>query len=72
MKRKKQLRRQLQMEHDLFADDLSDETVWALRSCLQSLQMALENRYLGQLMRHSKRLESLYDTARPWKTPPSR
>ena len=41
-----------------------------MRDCLQTLYMAFESRYLSQLMRHRKSLETLYDPAHPWRTPP--
>jgi hypothetical protein len=70
MKRKKILKRLLVLEQGLFPDGLSDEVVWAMRDCLQTLHMAFESRYLSQLMRHRKSLETLYDPEHPWRTPP--
>ena len=70
MKRKKILKRLLVLEQGLFPDGLSDEVVWAMRDCLQTLHMAFESRYLAQLIRHRKSLEMLYDPEHPWRTQP--
>ncbi len=70
MKRKKILKRLLVLEQGLFPDGLSDEVVWAMRDCLQTLHLAFESRYLSQLMRHRKGLEALHDPEHPWRTPP--
>ena len=70
MKRKKILKRLAAFEQGRFPDGLSDEVIWAMRDCLQTLHMAFESRYLGQLMRHRKSLETLYDPEHPWRTPP--
>jgi hypothetical protein len=70
MKRKTILKRLATLEEGLFPDGLSDEVVWAMRDCLQTLHMAFECRYLSQLIRHRKSLETLYDPQHPWRTPP--
>ena len=70
MKRKKIQQRLASREAGLFPDGLSDEAVWAMRDCLQTLHMAFESRYRGQLMRHRKSLETRYDPEHPWRTPP--
>jgi len=70
VKRKKILKRLVALEAGLFPDGLSDEAVWAMRDCLQTLHMAFERRYLSQLMRHRKSLQTLYDPEHPWRRPP--
>lgn len=70
MKRKKYFKRLATLEQGLFPDGLSDEVVWAMRDCLQTLHLAFESRYLSQLIRHRKSLETLYDPEHPWRTPP--
>lgn len=70
MKRKKILKRLATLEAGLFPDGLSDEAVWAMRDCLQTLHMAFESRYLSQLIRHRKSLQTPYDPDHPWRAPP--
>jgi hypothetical protein len=70
VKRKKILKRLVALEDGLFPEGLSDEAVWAIRDCLQTLHMAFESRYLSQLIRQRKSLETVYDPEHPWRTPP--
>jgi hypothetical protein len=70
VKRKKILKRLVALEDGLFPEGLSDEAVWAMRDCLQTLHMAFESRYLSQLIRQRKSLETVYDPEHPWRTPP--
>ncbi len=70
MRRKRILKRLATLEEGLFPDGLSDEVVWAICDCLQTLVMAFESRYLSQLIRHRKSLETLYDPEHPWRTAP--
>jgi hypothetical protein len=70
VKRKRILKRLAALEDGMFPDGLSDEVVWAMRESLQTLHMTFESRYLSQLMRHRKSLETLYDPEHPWRTPP--
>ena len=70
MKRKKILKRLVAFEKGLFPDGLSDEVVWAMRDCLQTLHMAFESRHLSQLTRHRKSLETLHDPEHSWRPQP--
>lgn len=70
MKRKKYFKRLVALQDGLFPEALSDEAACATRESLQAMLMAFESRYLSQLIRQRKSLETLYDPQHPWRTPP--